>query len=144
MSNPKIKGAKIMHMDNRLFNVNGHGSEGLAKALDLAFMQHGNKATCTHWVESITHGLILLWGKESNDSIALPARLSAANSLTMVEMWLTGDFAKKVKFSKWCDLTDHDGSDTRGWQVYVEDWGHVAEQRYAICAIKPAWCWHGK
>lgn len=132
-------------MDNRIFNVNGSGSEMLLKALELVFKQEGDNTTCKGWQESKEGGLILCWWADGIDDITrLPAPCSATQCLSFVEQWLVGDFAKTVELSKWCGDQDHDGHNSNGWQVYVDDWGHVGDQRYSICAIKPAYMWHGK
>lgn len=158
-------------MDNKVFNVNGKGSELLGKVLELAFMQEwGAKspATCTAWVEDKTKGLVLLsfiCGSEPANK--LPSKMTAAQILPMVEAWLASDFAKEVECTGWDADYQHDGSNSLGWRVYVEDWGHIntgkvnsvkcskchQEQKErlgghsyhsAIVAIKPAYMWHGK
>lgn len=130
-------------MDNRIFNVNGSGKEMLAAALDLAFKQDSYSKTCSAFSETKDSGLILLWckGQGQND---LPADLDSAACVDFVLKWLVSDFAKEVKLSKWCENHDHDGHNSDGWQVYCEDWGHVGGNHYSICAIKPAFMWHGK
>lgn len=130
-------------MDNRIFNVNGEGSEMLRKALQLAFMQEGRRTTCQAWAQSEDHGLVLMWckGKGHND---LPCEMTAEQIVPMVEQWLDGEFAKRVTPGKWCDNRDHDGDNSIGWQVYCEEWGHVGASHYAICGIRPAYLWHGK
>lgn len=130
-------------MDNRLFNVNGSGDEMLKAALSLVFNQEGIGTTCKSWIQTKQHGLILLWiaDKDSNE---LPVPTDAETVFPLVSKWLEGDFAKEVILSNWCEDFDHDGSNSKGWQVYCEDWGHVAGNNYAICAIKPAYIWHGK
>lgn len=132
-------------MDNRLFNVNGRGDDMLLAALELAFMQDGDNATAKHWGEFTKHGLILArYVSNSTDMHPFPAGQTAVECLPTVLAWLKGDFAKTVEFGKWCGNADHDGHNTKGWQVYVDDWGHVGSQTSAICAIRPAYCWHGK
>ena len=42
------------------------------------------------------------------------------------------------------DEPDHDGSNSRGFRIYNEAWGHVDSDSYAFIAIEPAWAWHGK
>lgn len=132
-------------MDNRVFNVNGSGTDLLLAALKLAFAQEGyGERSATAWVETEDCGLILCWVDDDKLN-TFPAPLSAEQCLPLVEQWLEGDFAETVKPSKWCGNADHDGSNSRGWQVYVDDWGHVGIAGYrAICGIKPAFMWHGK
>jgi hypothetical protein len=72
--------------------------------------------------------------------------MSADQIFPLVDNWLHGEFAKEVLKTAdgWDANMDHDGSNSVGWRVYVDDWGHVANNHYAICAIKPAYMWHGK
>lgn len=130
-------------MDNRLFNVNGKGDQMLKDTLALAFKQDGDNTTCEAWIETQDHGLILLW-LHRDGSNRLPAKMTADGIFQTVKGWLSSEFAKTVKLSEWCGDCDHDGHNSMGWQVYCEDWGHVANNPYAICAIKPAFMWHGK
>lgn len=132
-------------MDNRIFNINGKGSELLLKALELAFFRGDSDkpTTCKSWRQCEENGLILLWWKSDNAN-NFPAALSAIDCLPIVEQWLKSDFAKTVKPSKWCNDLDHDGHNSVGWQVYVGDWGHVGPETAVICAIKPSYIWHGK
>ena len=62
----------------------------------------------------------------------------------MASSWLKGEFAKTVILDDWDADMNHDGSNSRGWRVYVGDWGHVGDEMYAICAVKPVFLWHGK
>lgn len=130
-------------MDNRIFNVNGSGTDMLRKTLALAFMQEGARTTCKAWRQSEEHGLILLWSAPEGSN-HLPAPLYSDQCVDLVENWLKGDFAKSVQLSDFCENLDHDGSNSDGWQVYCENWGHVGDEHYSICAIKPAFMWHGK
>jgi hypothetical protein len=131
-------------MDNRLFNVNGKGDEMLLKALQLAFLQFSDRCGVKAWEQSKEHGLVLCWSSNTHNVIPTPGELTAEQALPMVKSWLASDFAKTVELSDWCSDADHDGHNSIGWQVYCGDWGHVGGQHYAICAIKPAYMWHGK
>lgn len=127
-------------MDNKIFNVNGVGSDRLLAALQLVFGRYTVKA----WQQTEEHGLILLWcdGKGHND---LPAELDAEGILPMVNQWLDSEFASKVKCAEMCEkYNDGDVDNEYGWQVYCESWGHVNNNHYAICGIRPAWAWYGK
>ncbi len=131
--------------DNRLFNVNGIGSEMLVKALELSFMQESDRThMCSGWMQTEEHGLILCWSNSREDVNSFPSDLSAQECLPIVEQWLLGDFAKTVKLARWCEDNDHDGHNKLGWQVYCEDWGHVNGRWETICAIRPAYIWYGK
>lgn len=146
-----------MSMDNRIFRINGSGQDMLLQTLKLAFSQYGprfnhktkafeNFQRCSGWSESVEHGLILHWSADAEGVYPFPGgtRLDPEGIIGMVWNWLQTDFAKTVKLEEWCEDADHDGSNSEGWIVYVEDWGHVGGHFTSICAIKPAFLWHGK
>lgn len=131
-------------MDNRLFNVNGRGEDMLRLSLRLAFLQHCDNVKVKAWSQSKEHGLVLHWSDSHPDSQQFMAPLSADEVTPMVLAWLRSDFASNVKLGEWCDDHDHDGTNSSGWQVYCEDWGHVGSATNTLCAIRPAFLWHGK
>ncbi len=130
-------------MDNRVFNVNGRGDDMLLKALDLAFVQYGD-SKCVGWRQNDSAGLILCWSASHGGVTPFPSPLNAEQCTPVVDTWLKSDFAKSVKPGERCEDYDHDGHNSKGWQVYIEGWGHVGNEQYAICAIRPAYLWHGK
>lgn len=129
-------------MDNRIFNVNGTGRDMLEKALKLALIQSGNRGFAS-WIVDPKKGLLLCWTdvEGANNFIT---NLSAAQVVDQVAVWLTTDEAKRIPKGDMCDNADHDGDNEMGWQVYCESWGHVGGNRYAICAVRPAYLWYGK
>lgn len=132
-------------MDNRIFNVNGNGDTALLRALRLAFEQEGDRTKCAGWKFEPENGIVLFWyvGDSDKDINQLPD-LTADEVFNLVSAWLRSDDAKKVPCVEWDADYDHDGHNSLGWRVYCEDWGHVGNHRNAICAIKPAFMWHGK
>lgn len=132
--------------DNRLFNVNGCGDEFLAKVLELAFEQEGRNTKCSHYAIHPEKGMILLWYNDSSDKTVqrLPCEMTAKGLVPLISQWLKSEEAEKIAMGDWEDDIDHDGSNSKGWRVYCEEWGHVANYRGAICAIKPVYLWHGK
>jgi len=131
-------------MDNQIFNVNGEDEKTLNKALNLVFNQDGFAQTCIAWEEDKEKGLILLWHPKGENVSKLPSAMNADQVTPIVWSWLLGDFAKSMELKGWDGDCDHDGHNGLGWRVYVEDWGHVAGNFYAICAITPAYMWYGK
>ena len=134
-------------MNNRIFNVNGRGDEQLLATLKLVFNQKGTncgyKCEGTKFVQ--TKGLILLWFCEKSEhGNKLPVELTAEECFPFVKAWLKSEEAGKVDCESWDANSDHDGSNSIGWRVYCEDWGHVDGDPRAICAIKPDYMWHGK
>lgn len=134
-------------MDNRIFNVNGRGLEMLHATLALAFWQEGwdeRHATAIGWKVDPKHGLVLLWHADSSNAKLFPVPLTADRVADMVFAWLSSDEAKNIPCEGWDANVDHDGDNEPGWRVYVEDWGHIGNDHYAICAVKPAYNWLGK
>ena len=76
-------------MDNRVFNVNGSGSEALLRALELVFDQEGGNTSAKSFVESRAKGLVLIWCKGEGEH-DLPGGLTAKQCLPLVENWLEG------------------------------------------------------
>lgn len=131
-------------MDNRIFNVNGSGAEMLQKAIELAFMQFKTcrESPCASWGFSKQKGLILNWSRSEGNP--LPIDMDAEDCAKWAWKWLQSDEAKSVELSEFCGDYSHDGHNTEGWQVYIEDWGRVGSNGCVLCAIKPAYMWHGK
>jgi len=133
-------------MDNRIFAVNGQGYDKLLQAMELVFDQ-GWGYRARGWYES-EKGLVIVWHIDPNNTTVnkLPGDGHDARSLIpLVDNWLrTPKLVDKVELGQWEGNLDHDGSNQLGWKVYVEDWGHVGRDSYAICAIKPVYIWFGK
>jgi hypothetical protein len=130
-------------MDNRIFNVNGTGLDALTKVLDLAFLQSGfNAAKCWRFIPE--KGFVLFW-TDSNGAQKLPAPMGAAELAPMIHRWLESEDSTSMKCEGWDKRYDGGDVDTDlGWRVYVEDWGHIAGEWAAICAVRPAYMWYGK
>ena len=132
-------------MDNIVFNVNGRSEEMLLKAIELAFLQRDYK-TCRGWRIS-KKGFILSWCLPDGQGFTpFPGNVefTAEEVFPMVTKWLKTVNLEEVEMEGWDRDCDHDGHNSRGWRVYAEDWGHVDKSWAGICAIKPAFMWHGK
>lgn len=131
-------------MGNKIFNVNGRGIEKLEKTLELCFLQNSDNTTAKSWYVDEEKGLILQWSDSVVKGTSLLAPMNANLITPMIFKWINSEEAKKIKLEGWdCDH-DHDGHNSLGWRVYVEDWGHIKSDWGAICAITPAYMWHGK
>jgi hypothetical protein len=126
--------------DNRIFNVNGKGDDLLLATLWLAFRQAGY-STAKAWRVDPVKGMILLWYATETDT-PFPAPMGADEVYHVVRQWLLSK--PQAECVGWDADADHDGSNSLGWRVYCEDWGHVGDDHYAIVAVKPAWMWYGK
>ncbi len=119
-------------IDNFHIDVTALEREDFSLAVRLAFSQ--NKST-VGWRVLPTHGLVLFWVKTEGINL-FPASLDAEGAADMAWRWL--------KEADYGPEPDHDGSNSRGWRIYNEDWGHVADSYQAICAVQPEWVMHGK
>lgn len=116
------------------------------------------------WMKHPTKGLILGW-HASNGLIELPTSLGPEGILPIVWEYLQSNEAEAClqaaaaaedkrghdkfrdgpKTTSWSrNYRDGDVETTAGWQVYTEDWGHVGNNHYAICAVRKAYLWYGK
>lgn len=115
----------------------------LRDALRLVFAQKGENTTAKAWSFNKEKGFVLYWFAAEGTN-ALPTPLTADEITPIVEAWLHSSQAKETKLEGWDVDASHDGSNGKGWRVYVEKWGRVADSTYAICAITPAFMWYGK
>ena len=139
-------------MDNRHISIQSEGRSAFDLAFQLMFDNcPGKKAT--HYFEHPKNGLLLLWDEDffidtlrsANNSdprvkankLPYPMNWKAASDLAWG--WLQNQPEEKYE----CNL-DHDGSNGKGFKVYNEDWGHVAESHYAFLGVLPVWAWYGK
>lgn len=120
----------------------------LLDTLKLVFKQTNfyREQTCEGWKVSLTHGLILVnWISDDDKGFhKFPVALAVEQCFPIVLSWLGGQEAKKVKMEGEDSNYQHDGSNSLGWRIYCEQWGHVDGIFQAICAVKPAYMWHGK
>lgn len=132
-----------MGWDNVQLNINGQADDHLLDALRLAIAMHtvhGVKG----YIKDREKGLILVWCTGADKEAApFPCGLSADEVMPVVKAYLASEEAEQVALDGWDEDSDHDGSNSVGWRLYAEDWGHV-KTHYAICAIKRVHLWHGK
>lgn len=133
-------------MDNRVFNVNGKGDELLLATLKLVASQVGSNTKFKGWYFNPKKGLVLTWYNDFKrcNVFLSDDGLIAEHVLPMVSTWLKSKEAKSMKLTGWDADLDHDGSNSMGWRVYCEDWGHIEDDHYTICAVTPANMWYGK
>lgn len=131
-------------MDNRQFNVKGRTKDQLYKTLDCLLTNEYNQTEVRGWTLNETKGLILYWfaEKAENKFLTPPSLETLTNT---VWDWLQSEEAKifKITESEDTDLA-HDGSNSLGFRVYNDSWGHVqingyTVDHYTIAAIVPAW-----
>jgi len=136
-------------MDNVIFNVNGHCKQLLVDTIALLFQQRRwteeRPLTVEAWSVDTNKGLILYWHYDGKaGSSPFPVKLGAKAAAELVWEWLQSEQAEKIELTGWDIDADIDGSTTKGWRVYTEDWGNIGNNSYALAAITPAYMWHGK
>lgn len=136
-------------MDNAIFRVNGDRKSLFAATIKLVFEQHKGFDDAHSKIEGFkfdkNYGLILYWCNKRPEvnSFLMPAL--PEDIIDMLWNWVHSDQAKEVNPSDGCeDMVDCDISTKVGWEIYREEWGHVAGDCYAMFAIKPAYTWYGK
>ena len=153
-------------MDNAIFRVNGPlekegGFDFLLNAVELALRQKGfdgiNGIRPSGWSFSPATGLVFYWsdpgtlygGVQYHAFSAMPGEtdfkgLSAEDTANVIRKWMETEQAGDTELGQWCDNHDHDGHNTIGFLIYMDDWGHVGDSSYALFGVKPCSLWHGK
>lgn len=125
-----------MSWDNRVFQINGVGNM-LPAAIKLAFEQKGARAA-VGWI--VKNGALIIVSYPSDGVTLFPSPMVAEAIVPSINGWLTDEWLS----SRAPNEPDHDGSNSKGWLMFVERWGHVSDVRGVIFAIKPKWLEHGK
>lgn len=99
-------------------------------------------------------GLVLLWCAEEYSGgrklgHPFPTRLDAKGAADMAWTWLQKEWEKDPKDRVAFDpggkpYEDGEVDNDNGFRVYNEEWGHVGDHTYSVCAIQPASIWIGK
>jgi hypothetical protein len=123
--------------DNFHIDIASSSREHFEMAMKIAFSNCPGGKTEAYKITAKT-GLVLYWSKENGDknSLPLPYNMDLAATTEFAWNWL--------KTASYDEEPDHDGSNSHGWRVYNEAWGHVDLQPYAFVGIKPEWMMHGK
>lgn len=79
---------------------------------------------------------LILLAYEENDALKLPYPLNLKQTTEFGLGWLD-----EVEYD---DQPDHDGSNGKGWRLFTNYWGHVANYHSAIVGIQPIWAMYGK
>lgn len=134
-------------MDNKVFSVAGETKEQLNLALQSALLDaYGNDETIKGWCFDEEKGIVLF--KYSHDKCNDFMSPMDANGLTeMLWKWLQDSKqAEEFKITEsWDKDIDHDGSNSRGWRLYTEDWGVIGKFSHgSYLAFVPRYNWYGK
>lgn len=139
-------------MDNRVISIQSQGRKAFDLAIQLMFDNApGGKAT--HYFEHPIAGFILLWHEDSfylkDHGNGQHSDKQKANKLPYGMDWkasadLAWNWLQEQSDDKYKDFIDHDGDNDKGFRIYNEAWGHVADSHYGILAVYPIWAWYGK
>lgn len=135
-------------------NVVSKGEDTFKLALEIALSHHRSashyaviehKAEVNEWMkgDKKRKTLVLFWADDEGfkpKPTAFPCAMKGKALVSFVWNWLEDAWAKEEHGSQ----PDHDGSNSNGWRIFNEDWGHVAESHYGIVGIQPVWAMHGK
>lgn len=130
--------------DNFRFDITawrGHYADGRDMLEDCLKIALGGHLYATHWSVSADNKKLTLYWSDPKKPGAVPllSRANLSTIATYVRVWL-----HELGREGYGPEPDHDGSNSMGWRIYNEAWGHVDDCPYAICAIEPEWLWHGK
>lgn len=115
---------------NPILNVSGSYHERLIAALALT----GEDAVGYKF--DGTRLVFFKYFKGDTEVQKFPGKAGAEMMANWVEMWL----ANEANYPK---EPDHDGSNTKGWRVYVNAWGVIPDYG-SFVAVEPHWIMHGK
>lgn len=138
-------------MNNFGFDVTSLGDEHFVATLKLALEMRGFKKA-THYrigpsagrtpMDVVAHRLVFFWAEPKDlpkdaRASALPYEMDHDAIASFALHWLKNGavYGKRP---------DHDGDNSRGWRVFVEDWGHVDGSFYGLIGVQPVWAMHGK
>jgi hypothetical protein len=124
-------------MDNLFFDIKAEGRDALTAALDIAWSGFPG-AFATHYAEIERDGrntLVLLWHVD-NGATKLPYPISKEQAAGFIEGWLAGQESGPKP--------DHDGDNSPGFRMFVDDWRNVEGFTYSILGVQFAWAIYGK
>lgn len=152
-----------MSFDNLVFNVNGQSKEDFISAVKLVLSIRGGNSKTVAFRYVKGRGLVFFWSvPKEKDTIELMREMNPEKAAEYAWAWLHNspdakaeiealsgideddDSEESIANSHWDRDLDHDGHNTVGWRVFVEDWGDVAGQWSASLCVKPVFVWHGK
>lgn len=141
-------------MDNFKIDVVSSKYETFALAMDIA-LKHwravSHYAVIDYKAESVNEWLdkpekrktmLLFWHDDESFKprpTPLPYKMKDEVLVSFVWHWLE-DYWENDPHSE----PDHDGSNSHGWRVFNEEWGHVAGSHYGVVGVQPVWAMHGK
>lgn len=143
---------RIKTGDNSQVIVSGYGGR---RAFDLAMELLFADQTASHYQVKIIdrsssafldkkvtplfedqHPCMIFYWYADKGTTPLPYKMTFKECADLAWGWLQQQDYK--------DEPDHDGSNSRGWAVFNESWGHVDNSHYAVGAVSPQWIWIGK
>ncbi len=131
--------------DNLFVSVRASQKESLELAIQIAFNFHNNKAAISYYIDK-KFGIVFERSIEekSKRSISIPFKMDAKKAADFAWNWLQDINYKDYEYQGMSSHYDGEADNKKGFEVYVEDWGHVNGASNAICGIRPAYIWIGK
>lgn len=120
-------------MDNYYFDMTCEGEKTFSHALTLAI---GARTTKIKGYRVDEERGLIFYQYDSDAMTPFPYDMDIDTAIVFAWGWL-----QKVDYG---NQPDHDGDNGKGWRIYNESWGKVANEWEAVIAIQPAWAMYGK
>jgi hypothetical protein len=125
-------------VNNFKIDLTAEGDAVLIQAMQIAFSNApGRKAEA--FMVSPEKGLVFFWApnlSSNKDIVKLPFKLDAEGAADFARRWLAEqDYGRDP---------GHDGDNGKGFRIYCESWGRIADLSGSFVAIQPEWAWYGK
>lgn len=155
-----------MCFDNKVFNVNGKQKDHFISTIKLVFLLLGDNTYTKAFKYVKGKGLVFYWAvPNGKDVVELMEKLDAEKTAEYIWAWLkkSKEAKEEIEFLaekgisddddddeeynesiRWDVDCQHDGSNSIGWRVFVDSWGHIEGKWETIACVKPVFLWHGK
>jgi hypothetical protein len=118
-----------------ILDVNGESLTRLKQAMELLDTWESGKLKIVGF--TVKDNRFILFDFAHDKMTPLPAPMPLSFAASLVYEWL--------KTAEYPAEPDHDGSNSRGWRIYKESWGHIDEFGWgSVCAVEPMWIEYGK
>ena len=121
--------------DNALFDIQSEGRETFNKAFELVWKIAGNRTATYYFMHKSS--MVLCWCEtDMKIGVRLPYPMNMEAARDFMWHWLSN--------APYPVDPDIDGDVSKGWRIYNEDWGHVADHWQAFLAVEPVHMLHGR
>jgi hypothetical protein len=137
-------------IDNFALDVRACSRKSFNAAIRIA-LAAAPGGTASHWCEHPEFGLVLFWHAGEDRTFQgskikpFPREFGPKEAARWAWQWLRKADRSKFKLVDMDErYNDSDVVSEEAFRVFVEDWGHVGGNPYAVAAIRPVWAWLGK